>query len=303
MEPAEATKAALDLGCLGSGDTSLRLGVLSPEEAARCFAEAASLLEFEEMVGVGGQPLPRVQCLLAASEDGRVPIYRYPGNEEGTRYPTHELSPLARRVCQLAATELSLAHAQQGRGGGGAAEASGYFNHVVVNYYRDETDFIAAHQDKRLDIERGTVIGALSVYPSAAVAPRELELLSTDGNKRRQVIALPQGSLFLLGDRTNQEFQHSVRPATVAATAASAPQARISFTLRRCATFRTPNGELVGQGGGLRMLADGSVRRVGDAGRALEVLYSDDCYVVRVALKLLLARSGLPHVLVRVRLW
>ena len=50
----------------------------------------------------------------------------------------------------------------------------------------------------------------------------------------------------------------------------------------------------LGQGGGLRMLADGSVRRVGDAGRALEVLYSDDCYVVRVPLKLLLARSGAP---------
>ena len=81
---------------------------------------------------------------------------------------------------------------------------------------------VAAHQDKRLDIERGTVIGALSVYPSAAVVPRELELLSTDGNKQRQVIALPQGSLFLLGDRTNQEFQHSVRPATAATTVASA---------------------------------------------------------------------------------
>ena len=304
-----ADEQKLDLARLGSGDSSLRLGVLSAVEAAQCFAAAQREFAYEKMVGTTGKPLPRVQCLQArARPDGTLPVYRYPGNEEGVCYPTHPLSPLTERMCALAQRELcteTLAAAA-------LAEDEPYFNHVVVNYYRGESDFIASHQDKRLDIARNAVIAALSVYPAGeerGVAPRQLELLSADGRKRRQVVEMPQGSLFLLGDTTNQEWQHSVRPlpAVVAAAAAAAaaveidaespeaeptpPQARISFTLRRCATFRTLEGELLGQGAGFSMAPDGSVRdasmqhTAGGGGgpssttRGLQVLYADHFYV------------------------
>lgn len=267
----------IDLSCLGSGDSSLRLSVMNLTEAASCFEQARAEFAFEKMVGTTGKPLPRVQSLQAVQHsDGSVPIYRYPGNEQGTRYPTHPFSALSRRVCELAQRELELA-APGTIAAAGLAEGEGYFNHVVINYYRHEGDFIAPHQDKRLDIARNSVIAALSVYPAGleqGVLPRQLELLSADGQKRRQVVAMPQGSLFLLGDRTNREWQHSVRPlhAAVAAAAAAAkpqhptdyaasvlPQARISFTLRRCATFVTTEGKLVGQGAQFLMCPDGSV--------------------------------------------
>jgi hypothetical protein len=247
---------------------------MDPIEAATCFEQARVGFAFEKMVGTTGKPLPRVQCLQAARRsDGTVPIYRYPGNEEGTRYPSHPLSGLSRRVCELAQRELELVDPGS-IAAAGVPEGESYFNHVVINYYRDEGDFIAPHQDKRLDIARNSVIAALSVYPAGleqGVVPRQLELLSADGQKRRQRVAMPQGSLFLLGDKTNREWQHSVRPlpAVVAAAAAAEPQdaavdlppqARISFTLRRCATFLTAEGELVGQGAGFVMGPDGSVR-------------------------------------------
>eukprot|EP01043_Picozoa_sp_COSAG02_P029476 COSAG02_NODE_1836_length_10713_cov_5.352271_1_plen_458_part_00 len=313
MDPAATDDDADDLSSLGSGDSSLRLSVMDPIEAASCFEQARVDFAFEKMVGTTGKPLPRVQCLQAVQRsDGTMPIYRYPGNEEGTRYPSNAISALSRRVCELAQRELELVDPGSIAAAGLAAGES-YFNHVVINYYRDEGDFIAPHQDKRLDIARNSVIAALSVYPAGleqGVVPRQLELLSADGQKRRQVVAMPQGSLFLLGDRTNREWQHSVRPlpAVVAAAAAAGhhdrdrtdssadllPQARISFTLRRCATFLTTEGKLVGQGAGFAMGPDGSVRpsvahyataamTIGDRDLVdrndLRVLYVDEFYI------------------------
>ena len=99
----------IDLSCLGSGDSSLRLSVMNLTEAASCFEQARAEFAFEKMVGTTGKPLPRVQSLQAVQHsDGTVPIYRYPGNEQGTRYPTHPFSALSRRVCQLAQRELEL---------------------------------------------------------------------------------------------------------------------------------------------------------------------------------------------------
>lgn len=306
----------MDISSLGSGDSSLRLGVLSAADAAQCFACAQREFAYEKMVGTTGKPLPRVQCLQARAQfDGTLPVYRYPGNEEGVRYPTHLLSPLTEQMCALAQRELEQASPDT-FAAAALADGEPYFNHVVVNYYRSESDFIASHQDKRLDIARNSVIAALSVYPSPAmvdeeehvrpcVAPRQLELLSTDGLKRRQVVSLPQGSLFLLGDKTNQEWQHSVRPLLLdgdEVSSARVAQARISFTMRRCATFRTLDGKLRGQGAGYVMTPDGSVRGVAaavtgsdtkfegvDGGRGggssselslnLRVLYADPFYV------------------------
>ena len=74
--------------------------------------------------------------------DGTVPIYRYPGNEEGSRYPSHALSALSRRVCELAQRELAIVDSDS-IAAAGLAENESYFNHVVINYYRDEGDFIA----------------------------------------------------------------------------------------------------------------------------------------------------------------
>ena len=156
----------MDLDRLGSGDSSLRLGVLSAADAAQCFDAAQREFAYEKMVGTTGKPLPRVQCLQArARPDGTLPVYRYPGNEEGVRYPTHPLSPLTERVCALAQRELERA-SPDALAAAALAEGEPYFNHVVVNYYRSESDFIASHQDKRLDIARNAVIAALSVYPS-----------------------------------------------------------------------------------------------------------------------------------------
>ena len=65
---------------LGAGDSSIHFGVLSPEQAAAAFATAQREFLFEKMVGQGGKPLPRVQCLQAdPTADGAIPVYRYPG--------------------------------------------------------------------------------------------------------------------------------------------------------------------------------------------------------------------------------
>jgi 23S rRNA-/tRNA-specific pseudouridylate synthase len=290
---------------LGSGDSALYPGVLDDASAEAAFAQASSEFAFEKMVGQRGQPLPRVQCLQCRpTGTGWLPVYRYPGNEDGRRYASHPLAPLTEHVCALAEAELQrrLGAGWAAAHGGAAAAAAGggavldsqerYFNHVVINWYRSEDDFIASHQDKRLDIERNSLIGAVSVYPQHA-RRRVLELLSMDGQKRRQAVEMPQGSLFLLGDQTNQEFQHSVRPVpvqaepepgTVSSGATPAVQARISFTLRRCATYLDPrSGSLHGQGSGYRMAPDGSISALDLSScglQPLEVLFMDEHYIV-----------------------
>ena len=144
----------------------------------------------------------------------------------------------------------------------------------------------------------------------AGADPRILELLSADGQGRRTAVPLPQGSLFVLGDLTNQQYLHSVRPEgssgsvnnkkpSASATSRAAgggssgsayQQARISFTLRRCATFIDPalaNGgggrnHLVGQGAQYRMAPDGTVRPYIcqlPSPKTLALLYHDSHFV------------------------
>ena len=160
--------SSADRSFLGSGDSHLICGCMDTPEAATSFETAQSDFHFEEMVGKNSQPLPRVQCLLhSPRSDGLIPIYRYPGNEQGDRYPSYPLGELGERVCELAEAALERQLGSAALWGELATtrpgDGSGYFNHVVVNYYRNKSDFISAHQDKRLDIEHGSIIGSLSV--------------------------------------------------------------------------------------------------------------------------------------------
>ena len=178
MQTADAGSSA-DRLPLGSGDSHLICGCMDALDAATAFETAQSDFQFEEMVGKNGQPLPRVQCLQhAARPDGLIPVYRYPGNEDGDRYPSYPLGELGGRVCQLAEAALERQLGSAALWGALATtktrDDGGYFNHVVVNYYRSEADFIAAHQDKRLDIEHGSIIGSLSVCECRLLVYRDL---------------------------------------------------------------------------------------------------------------------------------
>jgi hypothetical protein len=114
----------------------------------------------------------------------------------------------------------------------------------VLQLYRNGQDHANEHTDKTLDIARNTPILNLSLG-----ATRVLVLKSKrNGTKHR--IALPHGSVFVLGPRTNREWLHALkrdgRPEH------HKPEeehgARISITFRTIATFQREDGLLFGQG-------------------------------------------------------
>ena len=82
-------------------------------------------------------------------------------------------------------------------------------NHCLIQYYRSSRDYISEHNDKTLDICKGSVIVNYSVG-----ATRSLSLISknTSCPERTQIIPLHHNSLFVLGLNTNREYKHSIEP-------------------------------------------------------------------------------------------
>ena len=196
-------------------------------------------LNFDGFRGASGEVLPRLQNLQADCTDNIIPIYRYPGNYSGNEWDTYPWSPTSLRIKEAVEEALRPLWQQT------------IINHCVTNYYQKASDFIAHHSDKDLDLNRSGVIVSVSLGDERTL---ELKRRPKFGPADTTRIALPHGSMFVLGPVTNQQFSHSILPKTEQkeeekGTQSKSPFRRISLTLREVKTFRDlTTGQLVGQG-------------------------------------------------------
>jgi nicotinamidase-related amidase/alkylated DNA repair dioxygenase AlkB len=216
---------------LGAGDSAVHYGVLPPELAERAFVQVRDEVDWQKMRHRGGL-VPRLVALQGELRGELVPIYRHPADEQPSFVP---YTPTMQALRQIAEERLGQR-----------------FNHALVQRYPDGGSSISAHADKTLDIARGSSVVNLSLG-----ATRTLLLVSKarreDGQHDVQRVELPHGSLFVLGPETNRRFQHAIRSDGRQLGEKRADELRdggerISLTLRTIATFRQPDGRLVGQG-------------------------------------------------------
>ncbi|KAL6074063.1 Fe2OG dioxygenase domain-containing protein [Balamuthia mandrillaris] len=246
-------------GCLcnlGASDSCLYFDVLPPALASSAAFGAllAGEVPWEELFN-RGRAVPRLVCTQGARTAAVEPIYRHPTDRHS------EVQPWTPTVAALRqAVERHLQEQEPAR--------SHPLNHVLIQLYRDATDFISEHADKTLDVLRGSPILNLSLGAS-----RVMELRPKQGNEeeedkeegedgegaqmlQRQRITLPHNSLFVLGWETNRKFRHSIPKEDEARVPTERREdenreegRRISLTFRSIATFRRfKDGRLFGQG-------------------------------------------------------
>lgn len=211
---------------LGAGDSFLVSHFLSDEEAADAFSalmpcELGGMGEVKwmQMYGKDGGPFARLKSTQADMTSSKLPIYRYPTNNQHACHTegwSETTGRLKDRVAALMGQPI---------------------NHCVANLYRNERDFIGAHKDKMLDILSGTAIATLSLGAS-----RPLVLEHEDGEQRQEVPLRP-GSVFIIGPQTNLHWTHSIPKQSARCGM------RISLTLRQMGTFLNLDEDTIyGQG-------------------------------------------------------
>lgn len=218
---------------LGAGDSRYVHDLLSPDEIAHAIARLSpgGELPYQQWYHMPDpkrtkqplRPLRRIKVALATGpdSDGFVPHYRFPVNDQcryGVIAPMTETVEALRRKVEALTGE--------------------HFNHAVALVYRDGEDSIGFHKDKVLDLDPEAPIATISLGAARPLALRDDIFRPT----REQRIVLAQGSLYLIGPKTNRELYHAI-PRVV-----SGLGPRISVTFRRACTFRRADGAIRGQG-------------------------------------------------------
>lgn len=248
----------LDGATFGAGDSRAVLEFIPEGEREIMFKRLIEEEEFRfqqwhHMPSKSGslEPLRRTKVAMATPrEDGLIPHYRFPVNNQakhGVIAPmTSTVEAVRARVSELLGCE---------------------FNHAVVLHYRDGNDCIGYHKDKNLDIDESAPIASVSLGFPRVYALRD----SIKNPKSQQEFVFPNGALFVLGPKTNQNWFHSIRLEDHEALAvdsvfvidkdqydsamAEANSARISLTFRKVSTFHDPDsGVLVGKGSAYQSL-------------------------------------------------
>ncbi|KAI8924293.1 hypothetical protein BC831DRAFT_466198 [Entophlyctis helioformis] len=254
----------------GSGDSRLLLDVLPPDLGATAFSDLRSEVAWQEMLHRGG-PVPRLVAVQGTVDVDPLtgvrafPVYRHPADEQPVLTP---FTPTVDRI--RAVIEQSIGQS---------------LNHVLIQLYRDGSDFISEHSDKTLDVVRGTAIVNMSLgaervmvlhtkRDSAGHTGQPGQRLPKGTPRKTQRFALPHNSLFVMGPETNAKWLHGIAQdkqhqhmsphdeatasdATAAETGADGSNTgpssqigygRISLTFRSIGTFSTSDGLIYGQG-------------------------------------------------------
>ncbi|KAH8169498.1 isochorismatase family protein [Sarocladium implicatum] len=127
---------------LCAGDTDV-IDALSADLEKGAFERLEKEVRWQRMSHQGGE-VPRLVAVQGeVGEDGSIPIYRHPSDE------SPPLLPFTPTVLAIkAATEKHLGHP---------------LNHVLIQYYRDGTDYISEHSDKTIDVVQGSYIANVSL--------------------------------------------------------------------------------------------------------------------------------------------
>ncbi|GBF64265.1 DNA oxidative demethylase [Trichophyton mentagrophytes] len=227
-QPLPLVSSPGDSDRIASGDSRILYDLAIPSDS---FQRLRDEVEWQKMYHMSGQ-VPRLVAVQGAvAQDGSIPIYRHPADE------SPPLSPFSKTVDEIrAVVEKELGHP---------------LNHVLIQLYRDGEDRISEHSDKTLDIVRGSKIcnvslGALRTMILRTKADAKKATHSSPENARQtQRVPMPHNSLFILGEKSNMEWLHGIRPDKRSEKEKSKEEKafngeRISLTFRHIGTFVNP---------------------------------------------------------------
>ena len=83
------------------------------------------------------------------------------------------------------------------------------FNSVLINYYRDGDDYIAAHSDDERMLGDNNAVAAIALGPGASQRP----LLFRPKSRRSAppvAVAMPAGSLLVMAGKTQTHYTHEI---------------------------------------------------------------------------------------------
>lgn len=171
---------------LGSGDSALYCNVWSMFDDGALFDKLAHEIEWNTMMHRGGE-VPRRVAIQGAIDGTIEPLYRHPADEQPTMVPFSPTVDAIRRVVE--------------------ARTGHPLNHCLAQLYRTGRDWISAHSDKTLDLERPSFV----VNASFGRTRTMLFEPKVKGTVATQKVPLPDGSVLLMGLGTNRERFHEIK--------------------------------------------------------------------------------------------
>jgi nicotinamidase-related amidase len=214
------------------GDTTVINDLLDEDVADGIFEKLRDEVRWQKMSHQGGD-VPRLVAVQGeVGEDGSIPIYRHPSDESPPLLP---FSPTVSLI--QAKVEEKLGHP---------------VNHVLIQFYRDGTDYISEHSDKTLDIVPKTYIANVSLGAQRTMVFRTKRPPRNLDNPEPFAVALPprqicraplpHNSMCKVGLVTNMRWLHSIRQDKRLAREKSSEElafdgGRISLTFRQIGTF------------------------------------------------------------------
>ena len=229
------------------GDTTIISNALSSGLAADAFERLLKEVSWASMSRMGGEVPRRIAVQGTVDDEGNMPVYRHPADESPPLLP---FSPTVLAI--KTEIEKHLGHP---------------LNHVLIQHYRNGSDYISEHSDKSLDIVRGSYIANVSLGAERTMVFRtkrppkdpaksknkpesDEDDKSPSADPTRQKLharqteraPLPHNSLCRMGLQTNMRWLHAIRQDKRSDREKSAAElahdgARISLTFRQIGTF------------------------------------------------------------------
>ena len=218
-----------DTSILGAGDIFVHKKFLNEGDGKKLFDDIMKNIDFQQWYhmpskdGEEPKPLKRIKRILVnPNSNGDYPYYRFTVNDQaghGMIAPMPEfMNDLCQRINKLLTVEL---------------------NHIVILLYRDGDDCIGFHKDKTLDLDETAPIVSISLGCTRTYCLRDNNL----NPKIHQEIALENGTLLVLGPKTNENFYHSIK-----SSEDKNITPRISITFRKAVTFKKLDNTISGKG-------------------------------------------------------
>ena len=230
---------------LGIGDCMLYGRCMKePYDQSDFFSKLNSDVCWQTMEHRGGE-VPRLVSVQGDVDDGlrTEPCYRHPADAQPKQ---SSWSPLVFRIKQEVekVTKSTL-------------------NHVLIQKYRTGEDNISPHADKTLDIKKGSEIINVSFGASRTMTLSSKKDVPSN-HRSKQLIELPDNSIFVLGWESNRRLVHGIRPDKRSLQSKNRPShqtiesgARISLTFRTISSFLyKPTRQIFGQGSPYLTISD-----------------------------------------------
>ncbi|KAK0102420.1 hypothetical protein ONS95_006040 [Cadophora gregata] len=225
---------------LCEGDTTIIKNLLDDELADDIFEKIRDEVQWQKMSHQGGE-VPRLVAVQGSvADDGSIPVYRHPADESPPLLPFSSTVSLIQKQ-----VEKHLGH---------------QVNHVLIQFYRNGSDYISEHSDKTLDIVPETFIANVSLGAQRTMVFRTKRQKGSEpatdvvAPRKAARAGLPHNSMCKMGLVTNMRWLHGIRQDKRLASEKMAEElayqgGRISLTFRLIGTYLDKDQQKIwGQG-------------------------------------------------------